>query len=87
MSSSLDFGFVSLFMCSGMEMLLSALTLGQACRCFNNAVACKNVSLAVDCVSLVSSDLELEGCWEQLLGSLYEGELGTDTGNRLSASS
>ena len=60
------------------------------CSCLLLSVDCKDVSMAVDCVSLVSPEVELEGCWELLLGSLGLldlGELGTDAGNRLSASS
>ena len=53
--------------------------LGHSCLLL--AVDCKDVSLVVDCVSLASSDLELENCWELLHGMLGKGDLGIDAGN------
>ena len=57
------------------------------CSCLLLAIDCMDVSLAVDCVSLVSSTSELDDCWGLLLALLDVGELGADAGNRLSASS
>ena len=100
-SSLFDSGSVLLLVLSGMEML-SVHTWNQHCSHFRNvslqfigickhiclllAVDCKDVSLVVDCESLVSFDWELKGCWELLLGPLDVRELDTDDGNGLSAS-